>query len=133
MDVHHRVHRAEQDFTRRFIVIDEGLRQHALIARGAIHRNGGGVFHAVEAENTGFDRHPLQAMHQPARGDAGHLRRGFGCICKLPRGDVAKGRGGREMFAHKLLSVCLDGCGEWRLDAVFGYESFSPIGMIKII
>jgi len=43
----------------------------------------------VDAEDTRLDRHSLQAAYQPARGDGGHLRRGFGGIGKLTRRYVA--------------------------------------------
>jgi hypothetical protein len=100
MDVDHGIDRAQHVFARLFFVIDEGLRQHALVAGRTVHRHGRGVLHLVQAEDAGLDGHPFQAVHQPARSDAPHLGSGLGRIGKLPRGNVAKGRRCGKVFSH---------------------------------
>ncbi|MPN63945.1 hypothetical protein SDC9_211714 [bioreactor metagenome] len=67
-------------FARLFVVIDKGLRQFGFVALRASDTHITRVLDRVQAVDTGFNRQPLQQMHQPARADGGQLSGGLGRI-----------------------------------------------------
>src|SRR5262245_20894665 len=82
LDVEYRGDRAQEIFARRFVVVDEGLRQILVpVPRRArlddIGRDGGRaarLLHAVETKDAGLDRRPWQERNKPAWGNSRPLR-----------------------------------------------------------
>ncbi len=101
MHFNHRIDGAEQDFTRIFFIVDEGVGQDALVARRTIDFDRAFILHLVEAEDTGFDRHPFKEMDQPARRDGRKLGGCLGGVGQLARGDIAKRGGWGEIVGHE--------------------------------
>ncbi len=89
MHVQHRRHRVEEVLARMFVVVDKGLRQLCLVALRAGNTHIARILHAVQAEDAGLHRLPLQQVHQPARAEGGQLRNSLGRVRQLACGTVA--------------------------------------------
>ena len=112
---------AQKILARCLLVVDERLRQLRLAAFVTGDLDLIGIADAVASIDTGFHRHPLQQMDQPAWGDGRELGYRLGGIRELPRRNIAKRR----------LHGCISHKGSCRFFRRLSYQNSYIVMRIK--
>ena len=106
--VQHGADGVQEKFAGMLFVFDEGAGQLVFgFAGGAGDLDRLGVLDLVQAVDTGFHRHPLQQVREPAGADGGKLGNGLGGIGKLPCCAVAQCGGAAYGCCHVGIPVRL--------------------------